>query len=181
MAAGVADWRKQAGNEPDELLLAECRLAAPPERHGPRPSHLVEGCKSFAHIPRRCTAPTARWPIVRDNPNIHLSESIVRPVARVCRLRGMLGVDGSVCSPQRPHAPHFSEGPDHCVTSHFTSLTPHGSIRLRFGVRSSPASSSTAATPFLRGTCGQDRPFIAEFNATMAKPSRWTIAAKPSG
>jgi hypothetical protein len=46
---------------------------------------LLKDCKSLAHI--RCTVPTARWPIVRDNPNIHLSESIVRPVARVCRLK----------------------------------------------------------------------------------------------
>jgi hypothetical protein len=52
---------------------------------------LLKDCKSLARIPRRCTAPTARWPIVRDNPNIHLSESIVRPVARVCRLAGLLG------------------------------------------------------------------------------------------
>jgi hypothetical protein len=58
-------------------------------------------------MPRRCTLPTARWPIVGDNPNIHLSESVVRPVARVCRLKGMLGVDGSVCW-LKGHTRHIS-------------------------------------------------------------------------
>src|SRR5262245_7018473 len=38
-----SDWRKEAIDEPDELLPAEaCRLAAPLERREPEPLHLVE-------------------------------------------------------------------------------------------------------------------------------------------
>src|SRR5260221_2298784 len=45
--------------------------------------------KDFARFLRKLlsTAPTARWHIVCDNLNIHLSESVVRPVARICGLR----------------------------------------------------------------------------------------------
>lgn len=37
-------------------------------------------------------APTTNWAIVCDNLNIHLSESVVRLVARVCGLKLELGV-----------------------------------------------------------------------------------------
>src|ERR1700722_14507020 len=38
-----SDWRKEAGDEPDEPLPADaCRLAAPLKRCEPAPLHLVE-------------------------------------------------------------------------------------------------------------------------------------------
>jgi hypothetical protein len=39
-------------------------------------------------------APNTQWHIVCDNLNIHLSESVVRLVARYCGLKAKLGVKG---------------------------------------------------------------------------------------
>ena len=53
--------------------------------------------KDFARFLRRLlsrAAPTTKWDIVCDNLNIHLSESVVRLVARACGLKVNLGAKG---------------------------------------------------------------------------------------
>src|SRR5262245_18765826 len=48
-------WRKEAIDEPDELLPAEaCRLAAPLERREPEPLHLVEEPPQARVVARDC-------------------------------------------------------------------------------------------------------------------------------
>src|SRR5262245_16748939 len=50
-----SDWRKEAIDEPDELLPAEaCRLAAPLERREPEPLHLVEEPPQARVVARDC-------------------------------------------------------------------------------------------------------------------------------
>src|SRR6202043_795728 len=50
-----SDWRKEAGDEPDEPLPAEaCRLAAPLERREPEPLHLVEEPPQARVVTRDC-------------------------------------------------------------------------------------------------------------------------------
>src|SRR5438552_11963089 len=53
--------------------------------------------KDFARFLRSLlstAAPNTRWDIVCDNLNIHLSEAVVRLVARYCGLKDTLGVKG---------------------------------------------------------------------------------------
>jgi DDE superfamily endonuclease len=53
--------------------------------------------KDFARFLRRLlssAAPNVRWNIVCDNLNIHLSEAVVRLVARHCGLKDKLGIKG---------------------------------------------------------------------------------------
>ena len=53
--------------------------------------------KDFARFLRRLlstAAATTKWDIVCDNLNIHLSESVVRLIARACGLKVKLGVKG---------------------------------------------------------------------------------------
>ena len=80
--------------------------------------------KDFARFLRRLlssAAPTTRWHIVCDNLNIHLSESVVRLIARVCGIKDNLGVKGrsGVLTSKATRAA-FLCNPDHRVTFHFT-------------------------------------------------------------
>jgi len=126
-------------------------------------------------------APDTRWDIVCDNLNTHLSESIVRLVAQHCGLDDDLGIKGKsgvLASKKTREA--FLRGTDHRIIFHFTPK--HASwlnqIEIWFSilVRKLIRRGNFTSKEMLKTSVEQ---FIAYFNATMAKPFRWTYAGKP--
>ena len=124
---------------------------------------------------------TMLWRIVCDNLNTHLSESLVRVVARHCALTDDLGEKGkSGVLESMATREEFLRDSSHRVVFSFTPK--HASwlnqIEMWFSI--------LARKVIRRGNfCSQAdladkiRRFIDYFNQTMAKPFRWTKTGKP--
>jgi len=127
-------------------------------------------------------APTMSWRVVCDNLDIHMSEAVVRLVARQCGINdatlgrkqrhGVLASKASRAAFLRDHS--------HRITFHFTPR--HASwlnqIEIWFSilVRKLLRRASFLSKADLKHRIER---FIDYFNQTMAKPFKWTYQGKP--
>lgn len=127
------------------------------------------------------TDPQARWIFICDQLNTHKSESLVRYVARQCNITTDLGVKGrsGVLKSMKTRAA-FLQRPDHRIRFAYTPA--HCSwlnqVELWFSILTRKLLKRASFTS-LADLEERILAFIDYFNATMARPFKWTYKGIP--